>query len=105
MTRFAVATVADSTFTFPVDGAGWVRAGMVGTVVNARQQDALIARIRILGVDGGTARALITGQTTRVTNAHTVLLETPVAPWWRERMLWMGAAAGALVGFLLGAAI
>jgi hypothetical protein len=105
MTRFPVASAADSTFTFRVDGAEWVRTGMIGTVVDGRQQDALVAQIRILGVQSGTARALITGQTTRVTTAHTVLLETPVSPWWRERMLWMGAAAGALVGFLVGAAV
>jgi hypothetical protein len=100
--RFPVVEVRDTTFTFRIGPHQWVRPGLRGIVVDPREQDVLVARFRVSGVGGGTARAVVTGQTTSLTSLHTVLLEPPPTPWYRERFFWLGAAAGAIAGFLLG---
>jgi hypothetical protein len=100
--RFPVTQVGDTTFSFRVAEHVWVKQGMRGIVVDPRQQDVLVARFRITGVSNGQAIALITGQTTSVSTSHSVLLEVPSKPWYRERTLWLGGAIGIAVGFLLG---
>jgi hypothetical protein len=100
--RFPVTQVGDTTFAFRLGEHVWVRQGMRGIVVDPRQQDVLVARFRIMNVSGGQATALITGQTTAVSTNHSVLLEVPSRPWYRERTLWLGGAIGVALGFLLG---
>ena len=100
--RFPVSEIGDTTFTFRVGQQTWVRPGLRGIVVDPRQQDVLVARFRIAGVTRGEARAVITGQTTTVGTQHMVLLDVPSRPWYKERMFWLGAAVGAVVGFLGG---
>ncbi len=100
--RFPVVDVGDTTFTFRVGGQQWVRAGLRGIVVDPRQRDVLVARFRVSGVSGETARAVITGQATSVNASHTVLLDVPQRPWYRQRGFWIGTGIGAAVGFLLG---
>src|SRR5688500_14864000 len=100
--RFPVVDVADTTFTFRVGGQQWVRPGLRGIVVDPRQRDVLVARFRVNTVNGEIARAVITGQATSVNSSHTVLLDVPQRPWYRQRAFWLGTAAGAVVGFLIG---
>ncbi len=100
--RFPVTDVGDTTFTFRVGQYAWVREGLRGIVVDPRQQDVLVARFRIYGVFQGQARAVITGQTTTLSTQHMVLLDVPRRPWYKERLFWIGTAAGAVAGFLLG---
>ena len=100
--RFTVAQVNDTTFSFRIGEHLWVRPGMRGIVVDPRQQDVLVARFQITGVANGQATAVITGQTTSVSTSHSVLLEIPRRPWYRQRMFWLGTVAGAVIGFALG---
>jgi hypothetical protein len=100
--RFPVTEVGDTTFAFRLGDHQWVRPGLRGIVVDPRQQDVLVARFRIYGVSQGQARAVITGQTTTLSTQHMVLLDVPQVPWYRQRSFWIGTAAGAVVGFLLG---
>ena len=100
--RFSVTQASDTTFSFRIGEQLWVRPGMRGIVVDPRQQDVLVARFRITGVASGQATAVITGQTTSVTTAHSVLLEIPSTPWYRQRTFWLGTAVGAAIGFLVG---
>ena len=102
--RFPVTGVADTTFTFRLGEHQWVRPGLRGIVVDPREQDVPVARFRIVSVSGGAARAVVTGQTTNVSTAHAVLLNVPPIPWYEQRLFWIGAGAGALLGFLLGGA-
>jgi hypothetical protein len=101
--RFPITQAGDTTFSFRVGEHLWVRAGMRGIVVDPRQQDVLVARFRITGLANGQANALITGQTTSVTAAHSVLLDVPSTPWYKQRTFWLGTAVGAVVGILIGA--
>jgi hypothetical protein len=101
--RFSVTQVNDTTFNFRIGEHPWVRQGMRGIVVDPRQQDVLVARFVITGVSSGQATAVITGQTTSVSTSHSVLLEIPRRPWYRQRTFWLGTAVGAVVGFVLGA--
>ena len=98
--RFPVTQVGDTTFGFRVGEHVWVRPGLRGIVVDPRQQDILVARFRITGVSSGQATAVITGQTTSVSTSHSVLLEIPKTPWYRERTFWLGTVVGAVIGFL-----
>src|SRR5687767_5152926 len=83
--RFSVTQVNDTTFNFRTGEHLWVRQGMRGIVVDPRQQDVLVARFVITGVSSGQATAVITGQTTSVSTSHSVLLEIPTRPWYRQR--------------------
>lgn len=100
--RFPVVDIGDTTFTFRVGGQQWVRPGLRGIVVDPRQRDVLVARFRVSNVSGEIARGVITGQATSVNTTHTVLLDVPQRPWYRQRTFWLGTAVGAAVGFLLG---
>jgi hypothetical protein len=100
--RFPVAEVGDTTFTFTVGAQRWVRPGLRGIVVDPRQRDVLVARFRVSSVTGEAALAVITGQATTVSTAHTVLLDVPQMPWYKQRSFWLGTAVGAVVGFLVG---
>lgn len=96
--RFNIARAGDSTFTFAVARNDWVRKGMRGIAVDPTRQDALVARFRVTRVDRDSAVALITGQTTRVTNDLVALLERPSKPWYLRATFWIGGVLGAIVG-------
>jgi hypothetical protein len=61
-----------------------------------------VARFRVLEVQGGVAIGLITGATTRLSGAHTVIMERPPERWYRSRYFWAGAVVGAVGGALGG---
>jgi len=100
--RFPITQVGDTTFSFRLGEHIWVRQGMRGIVVDPRQQDVLVARFRIASVANGSATAVVTGQTTSVATSHSVLLDVPRKPWYRERSFWLGTAVGAVIGFVIG---
>jgi hypothetical protein len=99
--RFEITAVGDSTFTFPVGTHIWVRRGIKGIVVDPKRRDILVARFRVVGVRGGEATALVTGQTTRITEDNVALLDEPRTPFYQRGTLY----AGFLAGLLLGAAL
>ncbi len=96
--RFEIDSVTDSTATFRVREATWVRPGLQSYVVDPAQRDALVARLRILSRSGDSATALVTGQVTSVKRDHFLLVVRPASPWWKSRRFWTGAAVGATVG-------
>lgn len=100
--RFPVTSVGDSTVNFPIGKNKWVAPGRTGIVVDPRRQDVLIARISVLSVTGGTARALITGQTTTVESGYVAVLEQPPTKFYSGRSFWLGTALGAVLGFAIG---
>lgn len=99
--RFLVGAVSDSTISFSVARSPWVRVGQTGIAVDPRRGDALVARFRVVRVEGGEAIALITGQTTRLTTDVVATLERPRTPWWRSRSFWGGTVLGAIAGALV----
>ncbi|HVE77990.1 MAG TPA: hypothetical protein VNA89_03960 [Gemmatimonadaceae bacterium] len=102
--RFEVTRTGDSTFAFPVVSRAWVRPGLRGIVVDPRRRDVLVARFSVIDVDGGTATALITGQTSALTTDHVVILEEPRRPAYTRGLFWGGVAVGMLIGLLAGGA-
>lgn len=84
----------DSTIAFSPAEAGWVREGLVGVAVDPARGDALVGRLRVLGVRDGRAEALVTGQITRLSTGHVLLLVPPAVPWYRRSTFWWGALAG-----------
>lgn len=102
--RFNVTSVGDSTLNFSVRSNDWVSKGRKGIVVDPRRQDVLIARIEILSVNGGTATALITGQTTPVQTTHVAVLERPPQRFYSRSEFWIGLVLGAAAGFAGGSA-
>lgn len=97
--RFQVTSVGDSTVNFSVGSNKWVAAGNKGIVVDPKRQDVLVARISVLSVRGGTARAVITGQTTTVEPGYVALLERPATRFFSKRDFWLGTLLGAVLGF------
>lgn len=100
--RFEITQVGDTTFRFPRGTATWVREGITGIVVDPRRRDVLVARIRLMAVDSGLATALVTGQTTRVSTDHVVVLSEPRRPWYRSVAFWGGTLIGLAVGAFAG---
>jgi hypothetical protein len=93
--RFEVDSVTDSTATFRVREATWVRPGMQSYMVDPAQRDALVARLRILSRSGESATAIVTGQVTSIKAEHFLLVVRPEVPWWSSRRFWMGTVVGA----------
>ena len=100
--RLAIIEVGDSTFSFDAGNLRWVKPGERGMAVDPKRRDALVARFSVLEVDAGKATALITGETTRLTPDHVVVLEVPIRPWYRSTLFWSGAVLGALGGLIVG---
>lgn len=96
--RFEIDSVTDSTATFRVREAEWVRPGLSSYAIDPVQRDALVARLRIVSRSGASATALITGQVTRVRPEHFLLVVRPPTPWYRARRFWAGTVVGAAVG-------
>jgi hypothetical protein len=93
--RFEIDSVTDSTATFRVREATWVRPGMQSYMVDPAQRDALVARLRILSRSGESATAIVTGQVTSIKAEHFLLVVRPEVPWWSSRRFWMGTVVGA----------
>jgi hypothetical protein len=100
--RFEITQVGDTTFRFPRGFATWVKEGVTGIAVDPRRRDVLVARFRVIAVDSGLATALVTGQTTRVSTEHVVVMSEPRRPWWRSLTFWSGTVVGLAVGIFAG---
>jgi hypothetical protein len=100
--RFTITAVSDSTFTFAVGSARWVKAGERGMAVDPKRRDALVARFQVLAVGERSATALITGETTPLTPDHVAVLEMPIRPWYSSSLFWSGAVLGLLGGLFVG---
>lgn len=96
--RFEIDSVTDSTATFRVREAQWVRPGLQSYVVDPQQRDALVARLRVIARDSANATALVTGQVARVKADHFLLVVRPASRWWHSRTFWAGTLLGASVG-------
>jgi hypothetical protein len=96
--RFPITAVGDSTFSFDVANHPWVKRGLRGIAVDPQRRDALVARFKVLSVNGGTATGLVTGQTTRLTLEHAALIERQPPPFYRRRSFWLGVVMGGVVG-------
>jgi len=96
--RFEVLSVGDSTFTFAAGQRRWIRARTRGVAVDPRRRDELVARFEVLHVVDGVATALVTGETTPLSEDHVAVLRLPARKWYRSRDFWMGAAAGLVAG-------
>lgn len=96
--RFPVLGVTDSTITFPIADAPWVRTGQAAVAVDPARADALVAHLTVTMTYGGRATALVSGQVSRLSPSHAVLLRRPPARAWRTRAFWTGVATGAAVG-------
>lgn len=103
--RFEITQAGDSTFTFAVAENGWVRPGLRGIAVDPRRRDVLIARFRVLRVRGGSATALITGQTGAVTPEYVAIVDEPQKPFLARGSFWGGVVLGALLGVVAGSAL
>jgi|SRR6185437_859466 len=99
--RFVIDSVADSTITFNAAGEHWVKAGLHGIAVDPQRHDALVARFAILSVHDGQAVALITGQTTQLSNEHVALVERPGTPFFKRAGFWIGLALGTVSGIAI----
>jgi hypothetical protein len=97
--RFPVTSVGDSTVNFSLGSNTWVAVGKKGIVVDPKRQDVLVARIEVLSVRGGTARAVITGQTTTVEPGYVAVLERPEPRLFSKRDFWIGTVLGTMLGF------
>jgi hypothetical protein len=103
--RFEILRARDTTFTFIVRAAEWVRPGQRGIVVDPRRHDTLVARFSTLARRGDSVTALVTGQTADVTPEHVALLSRPQVGTLRQRSFWLGLLAGAVAGGAAGAAV
>jgi hypothetical protein len=97
--RFEITAVGDTTLSFAVGTAQWVRKGLSGIAVDPRRRDALVARFRIVDVNEGIATAVITGQTTRTAMDQVAILDEPTRSLYRTLGFW----GGVVIGFALGA--
>jgi hypothetical protein len=96
--RFQITEVGDSTFSFDVAKNEWVKKGMRGIAVDPQRRDALVARFKVLSVDDGSATALVTGQTTRLSPEHAALIERQPPPFYRRGSFWLGVVLGGALG-------
>lgn len=102
--RLPISAVGDSTIILRVRAATWLRPNQRGIVVDPKSNDALVARFRLLSVTGDSAVALLTGLTSPVERTHVAVVEQPRVAWYRQSFFWMGAALGAVLGIMTGAA-
>lgn len=103
--RFEITSVGDSTFTFPVGPRTWVSSKDHGDAIDPRNRNRLVARFQVLGVAGGVATALITGETTRLSTQHVALIDEPRRAFYKRGTFWSGVLAGAAAGAGVMAAI
>ncbi|HUO51085.1 MAG TPA: hypothetical protein VMT93_01080 [Gemmatimonadaceae bacterium] len=99
--RFEITAVGDSTISFHVSDAPWVRVGLAGIAVDPSRRDALVARFSVIRVEGALATAVVTGQTTRVSTADVALLVAPKKHWYEQPAVWITAGAGIVLGMII----
>lgn len=100
--RFEVVNVGDTTVAFRAGEERWIHTGDRGIAVDPRRRDALVARLRVLRVERGTATAVVTGQTTAVTTDHIVVFQEPRRRWYASKPFWGGIVAGVALGAVVG---
>lgn len=105
LARFRIEAVKDTTFIFDIGRQNWVRQGSRGQAVDPARGDEFVAEFRVIGVQGASAEAVITGQTRRLLPEHVALMQPPRRPFWRQALFWIGAAGGAIVGLVAGSSI
>ncbi len=98
--RFEITAVGDTTLSFRVTNARWVKPGQAGTALDPRRRDAMVARFQVIAVRNNEALALVTGQTTAVSTDHVATVPEPRRSWVKSRSFW----GGLLLGGALGAA-
>jgi hypothetical protein len=103
--RFEILRARDTTFTFLVRAADWVRPGQRGVVVDPRRRDVLVARFLTVRRAGDSVSAIVTGQTMDVSPEHVALLARPRTGTLHQRSFWLGLLAGAVAGGVAGATI
>jgi DNA-binding MurR/RpiR family transcriptional regulator len=103
-TRFEITAVTDSTLSFRMATARWLKSGSAGVAVDPRRRDQQVARFQVLAIADGVAIALITGQTTDVSIDHVATVVEPETPWYRRRSFWLGLLLGSALGAAGGAA-
>lgn len=102
--RFEITAIGDSTIVFRTGIAKWVRPGQLGVAVDPRRRDELVARFRVEAVREGSATAVITGQTTALTQDHVVVLDEPRRSAYASPAFWIGILVGGALGFIGGMA-
>ena len=101
--RFAITHVGDTTVTFQAGKMTWVVRSPRAIVVDPRRRDALVARLKVLSIGAnGEATALVTAQAGRITTDHVSSAPSRGARWYKNPLMWMGAAFGLVAGFGLG---
>ena len=103
--RFEILRARDTTFTFLVRAADWVRPGQRGIVVDPRRHDVLVARFMTARRTGDSVSAIVTGQTMDASPDHVVLLSRPRVGTLHQKSFWLGLLAGAVAGGAAGASI
>jgi hypothetical protein len=96
--RFEIAALTDSTASFLVNEAQWIRSGQAAYIVDPLQRDALVARLRIATRDDMRANALVLSQVAVVKPTHVLLVPRPPLPFWRRGLFWSGVSAGVVLG-------
>lgn len=99
--RFEITAVGDSTISFRVQDAGWMKPGRKGIAVDPTRRDELIARFTVLRVEGQLATAVVTGQTAKITTSFVALVEPPGRHWYEQPAVWIAAGAGIVAGVLI----
>lgn len=101
--RFPITNVGDTTVTFQAGKMTWIVRSPRAIVVDPKRRDALVARLKVLSVAAdGEATAVVTAQAGRITTDHVVIGTEPTTRWYKNALLWMGAAFGLVAGFGLG---
>jgi len=98
--RFDVIAVGDTTFTFAAPDARWVKRGQAGLVVDPSHGDELIAKFRVARLRHGSAMAVVTGQTARVTTSYVALLVRPRPHFYTRAWFWLGVVIGGTLGYI-----
>ena len=103
--RFEIVSVTDTSLTFRVGTAQWVKSGKEGVSVDPRRRDALIARFRVTDVRSGQATAVVLGQTSPLSVDHTAVLAEPEVRSWQRRSFWGALLIGIAAGLGIGVAL
>ena len=103
--RFEIVSVTDTSLTFRVGTAEWVKSGKEGVSVDPRKRDALIARFRVTDVRAGQATAVVLGQTAPLSVDHTAVLAEPEVRSWQRRSFWGALLIGIAAGLGIGVAL
>jgi len=98
--RFDITSVDDTTFAFATTGVRWVARSQEGLVVDPARGDELIATFRVTRARNGTATAVVTGQTARVTSSYVALLTQPHHPFFTRPWFWIAVVVGGAIGYV-----